>query len=133
MAINGDEFIDCQLLSKLINDPSKMENLLIMDVRTLNKHSDNKIKHSIHLFCQDKITKKRLETKKLTVESLLNSESKNKLLKQFEAKNSKNILTIVLYDEISQSEIKPGEAIKVAFNNIVATVVNVDCKILKGT
>ena len=72
-------FIDAQELKrKLIELPKFI--VILLDCRTYSDFNLKHIKDSVHLNCRDKLIKKRLQTRKLTVKDLIsNEEVKSKL------------------------------------------------------
>ena len=76
----SSQFIDpTELKTKLFEFSSKFL-LILLDCRTYNDFNLKHIKDSVHLNCRDKLTRKRLQTRKLTVKDLISSEEiKNKL------------------------------------------------------
>jgi hypothetical protein len=73
-------FIEPQELKrKLLELPNKFI-VILLDCRTYTDFNVKHIKDSVHLNCRDKLIKKRLQTRKLTVKDLIsNEEVKNKL------------------------------------------------------
>lgn len=72
------QFIDpLELKKKLFNFQSKF--IILLDCRTYNDFNNVHIKDSVHVNCRDKITKKRLQSRKISVKDLIASEEiKNK-------------------------------------------------------
>lgn len=73
-------FIDAsELKCKFLDYPNKVL-VILLDCRTYTDFNLKHIKDSVHLNCRDKIIRKRLQTRKLTVKDLIsNEEIKNKL------------------------------------------------------
>jgi len=72
------QFIDVlELKNKLFNFPKFL--IIFLDCRTYTDFNLKHIKDSVHLNCRDKLTRKRLQSRKLTVKDLISSEEiKNK-------------------------------------------------------
>jgi hypothetical protein len=75
----SSQFIDPTELKNSIYEFSSKFLLILLDCRTYNDFNLKHIKDSVHLNCRDKLTRKRLQTRKLTVKDLISSEEiKNK-------------------------------------------------------
>lgn len=140
---SGIQFIDPSELKKsLINTVNQ---IILFDCRPLTEFNFKHIKDSVHLNCRDKITKKRLQTGKLTVKDLI---SCNELKKKFESaqsycesnevetkKQTDNNEIIILYDgnttDINdfKSDLNP---LNIVQNNLKQCGFRNICKILKG-
>lgn len=154
----SSQFIDPTELKNRFYEFSSKFLLILLDCRTYNDFNLKHIKDSVHLNCRDKLTKKRLQTRKLTVKDLISSEEiKNKfdeyvpkstaenhvdcaksqassLIRTSEEENPPNNM-IVLYDDTTsdlndlQSDQNP---LKIVQENIKQSGYKRDCKILKG-
>ena len=115
---------------------------IILDCRLLKEYEKRKIENSIHIACHDHITKKRLSTNKLSVKDLIcREEVRNRLEKYRNIDNNDKILSksnmiiIVLYDDSTNDENDLNSSqnlLQLVFDNIRNTLINVNCKILKG-
>lgn len=75
------EFIDPSELKNKFYEFSSKFLLILLDCRTYNDFNSKHIKDSVHLNCRDRLTRKRLQSRKLTVKDLISSEEiKNKLV-----------------------------------------------------
>ncbi len=73
------QFIDPTELKNSFYEFSSKFFMILLDCRTYSDFNLKHIKDSVHLNCRDKLTKKRLQTRKLTVKDLISSqEIKNK-------------------------------------------------------
>jgi hypothetical protein len=143
---SGNLFIDpFDLRNKLARLASQANELahnffiVLLDCRSFSDFNSKRIKDSVHLNCRDKINKKRLLTRKITVKDLIASESvKSKFGgcgggENSSADTDENL--IIIYDDMTsdadelQSESNP---LKIVSDNIKQTGLNNDCKILKG-
>jgi hypothetical protein len=110
---------------------NSMSDAIVLDCRLLREYEKKKIKNSIHITCRDKITKKRLETNKLSVKDLICSQEIKKKLENC----CNNEILLVLYDEETNDEndlFSNQNPLQLVLNNIKNTLRNVKCKILKG-
>lgn len=72
-------FIDPTELKNKFYEFSSKFLLILLDCRTANDFNHKHIKDSVHLNCRDRLTRKRLQSRKLTVKDLISSEEiKNK-------------------------------------------------------
>lgn len=73
----SNQFIDpCELKKTLL---AYMNQIILLDCRTITDFNSKHIKDSVHLNCRDKLIKKRLQARKLTVKDLIScQEIKNK-------------------------------------------------------
>lgn len=92
----SSQFIDpSELKTKLFEFSSKFL-LILLDCRTYNDFNLKHIKDSVHLNCRDKLTRKRLQTRKLTVKDLISSEEiKNKLDQETDASKNPTVGSLV--------------------------------------
>lgn len=78
----------------LFIEPSEVINklksnvIILLDCRTWSEFSTTHIKDSVHLNCRDKITRKRLQTRKVTVKDLISCEEVKSKLESNEAKSA---------------------------------------------
>lgn len=146
---SSSAFIDPTELKRIFDSSmSKLSNffIILLDCRTYNEFSSKHIRDSVHLNCRDKLTKKRLQTRKLTVKDLISCEEikskfdydlNDKLAYQVKKEeltdDSNNI--IVIYDNTTsdfndlQSDANP---LKIVQDNIKQSGFQNECKILKG-
>ena len=82
--IDEDELIDI-----FGNNSSNV--ILFLDCRSFPDFYTKHIKNSVHLNCRDKIIKKRLQTKKLSVRDLIGSEEMKQLFDEIVYNGSNNI------------------------------------------
>jgi len=143
-------FIDPTDLKRMFDSSlSKLSKffVILLDCRTYNEFNLKHIKDSVHLNCRDKLTKKRLQTRKLTVKDLISCEEvkskfdSNDLTKlACQVKKEENVIAdtnniIVIYDDKTsdlndlQSEANP---LKIVQDNIKQCGFKNNCKILKG-
>jgi hypothetical protein len=118
-------FIDISSFMNSISDA------IVLDCRLLREYEKKKIKNSIHITCRDKITKKRLETNKLSVKDLISSQEIKKKLENC----CNNEILLVLYDDETNDEndlFSNQNPLQLVLDNIKSTLRNVKCKILKG-
>ncbi|CAF0837725.1 unnamed protein product [Brachionus calyciflorus] len=133
----NNDFIDAREVKKCILDTP----VIFLDCRTAKDFNSVHIKNSIHLNCRDKLIKKRLEAKKMSVVDLINcQETKKKLLESVNVKEAQNYLNskslsemIVIYDDKTSDldELKDNP-LKIVQENIKQFGVKSECKILKG-
>lgn len=150
------QFIDPSELKNKFYEFSSKFLLILLDCRTYNDFNLKHIKDSVHLNCRDKLTRKRLQSRKLTVKDLISSEEiKNKFeaapvsgeqAVQNVAEYTDNFIQsiktdktdnnmIVLYDDTTsdlsdlQSDQNP---LKIVQENIKQSGYRKDCRILKG-
>ena len=69
------QFIDPFELKNKIMQMAQNVIIILLDCRSYNDYNSKRIKDSIHLNCRDKLSKKRLLTRKITVKDLISSES----------------------------------------------------------
>lgn len=88
---SSSQFIEVSELKskflKLANQITQNMFIILLDCRSYNDFNSKRIKDSVHLNCRDKLSKKRLLTRKITVRDLISSENiKNK----FDLNNNSN-------------------------------------------
>ena len=127
-------FIDVNDIKQTIEDSF----LIFLDCRTIADFNSKHIKDSVHLNVRDKITKKRLQSQKITIKDLISCERiKNKLGLTYQNAN-KNVVRscIVLYDETT-SDLKDlltdSNPLRIVKDNIEQSGYQQECKILKGS
>jgi len=158
----SSQFIDPFELKKKLFEISSLSSkffVILLDCRTYTDFNSKHIKDSVHLNCRDKLTKKRLQSRKLTVKDLISCEEVKSKLETDEpkskcdlskseisddddeynksyVKNEKKIEeVIVLIDETTsdlndlQSDSNP---LKIVHENIKQSGYKKECKILKG-
>jgi hypothetical protein len=99
---------------------------VILDCRVLRDYELNHIKNSIHISCRDKITRKRLSSKKLLVKDIISCEA---------ARKSFDDKLIVIYDEHTTDPtdlLLDFNPLKVVLDNLKQSCNTKTCKILKG-
>ena len=131
-------------LAKLKDQANKKSRnflIIFLDCRPFSDFNSKRIKDSIHVNCRDKLSKRRLMSRKITVKDMLNSENGNvKLDLNNNATNGSTVNSndedlIIIYDDKTsdandlQSEFNP---LKIVSDNIKQTGCIKDCKILKG-
>lgn len=86
--------------SEVIN---KLKNnvIILLDCRTWSEFSTTHIKDSVHLNCRDKITRKRLQTRKVTVKDLISCEEIKSKLESNEAKTSATVAASQTVESVS--------------------------------
>ena len=150
-------FIDpCDLRSRLGRLTSQANQLardfiiILLDCRSFSDFNSKRIQNSIHVNCRDKLSKKRLLTRKITFKDILNADNKKN---KFDLNNNSSSPTeacvdtvlsslynnnenlIIIYDDTTseadelQSDSNP---LKIVSDNIKQTSLNKECKILKG-
>ena len=123
--MNAD-FIDISSFLKSISEA------IVLDCRLLKEYENRKIKNSIHVTCRDKITKKRLQTNKLSVKDLISSQE---IKRKLENCCNNNEILVVLYDNETNDEndlFSNQNPLQLVLDNARKTLRNVNCKILKG-
>ena len=123
--MNAD-FIDISSFLKSISEA------IVLDCRLLKEYENRKIKNSIHVTCRDKITKKRLQTNKLSVKDLISSQE---IKRKLENCCNNNEILVVLYDNETNDEndlFSNQNPLQLVLDNARKTLRNVTCKILKG-
>ena len=98
----------------------------------MKEYENRKIKNSIHVTCRDKITKKRLQTNKLSVKDLISSQE---IKRKLENCCNNNEILVVLYDNETNDEndlFSNQNPLQLVLDNARKTLRNVTCKILKG-
>ena len=127
---NG-KFIDCNGLINFIDKS------IILDCRLLKEYENKNIINSVHINCRDKITKKRLSTKKLSVKDIIGCEETKKKI----VDSSKDVIEldneimIVVYDDQTSDDndlFLDQNPLQIVLDNIKNTIKNMCCKILKG-
>lgn len=128
-ATNG-KFIDCNGLISFIDKS------IILDCRLLKEYENKNIKNSVHINCRDKITKKRLSTKKLSVKDIIGcEETKKKIDSSKDVIEFDNEIMIVVYDDQTSDDndlFLDQNPLQIVLDNIKNTIKNMCCKILKG-
>lgn len=132
--ITNDPFIDTNEFTHLL---TTIAFIIILDCRLLKDFQLEHIQNSKHINCRDKITKKRLVSKKLSIKDLINCEETRRILSSNcdDVKTSCENIKVILYDENSsdlndlQLECNP---LQILLDN-VKTLLNItDAKVLKG-
>ena len=109
------QFIDVlELKNKLFNFPKFL--IIFLDCRTYTDFNLKHIKDSVHLNCRDKLTRKRLQSRKLTVKDLISSEEIKNKFEEEDVKDEK-LLTPNKYPPAGFS----GSAIGSLMNAAMAT------------
>ena len=159
----SSQFIDpYELKKRLFEISSSISSkffVILLDCRTYTDFNSKHIKDSVHLNCRDKLTKKRLQSRKLTVKDLISCEEVKSKFETDEPKSNCDLLksagnsddedyddnfvrcekktedVIVLIDDTTsdlndlQSESNP---LKIVQENIKQSGYKKECKILKG-
>lgn len=134
---NSEPFIEINEFKNLL---STLTFLIILDCRLFKDFQIEHIKNSQHINCRDKITKKRLASKKLTVKDLIScEETKRLILQQQEAierlnTNNKQV-EFVIYDEdtSNMSDLQfEWNPLQIVLDNINSSLKTKNAKILRG-
>ena len=130
------KFIDCKSLLNFI------EKSIILDCRLLKEYENRNIKNSVHINCRDKITKKRLLTRKLSVKDIIGCEETKKKIGESAKDGSQsssaaldNEIMIIVYDDQTSDDndlFLDQNPLQIVLDNVKNTI-NMCCKILKGT
>jgi hypothetical protein len=130
----NDPFIDTNEFTHLLKT---IAFIIILDCRLLKDFQVEHIQNSKHISCRDKITKKRLVSKKLSIKDLISCEETKKILSSNNDTNKLNSenIKVILYDEDSSNlndlklECNP---LQILLDN-VKTLLNItNAKVLKG-
>jgi hypothetical protein len=119
---------------------------IILDCRLLKEFDVKHIKNSVHINCRDKITKKRLSTKKLSVKDIIGCEETKKKIdcglsttttttNLSDVNVPDNDYLVVIYDDSTSDDndlYLDQNPLQIVLENIKHTFKNNNCKILKG-
>lgn len=133
---NSEPFIEITDFKNLLGT---LTLLIILDCRLFKDFQVEHIKNSQHINCRDKITKKRLASKKLTVNDLISCEETKRLILQhqeaMERLNYNKQVEFVIYDEDSRdmSDLQvEWNPLQIVLENINSSLKTKNAKILRG-
>jgi hypothetical protein len=109
---NNKTFIDPSELKRRLMEPLTNIFIILLDCRTKNEFNLNHIKESVHLNCRDKITRKRLQSRKLTVKDLISCEEIKSKLES--GCNKADAITIVDTPNITENHNKLNDIVSLA-------------------